>query len=315
MENLRLADQKASKDKGDQYGVQLFNKNKEANLLKLHLMLKNKTYTTSAYKTFTLYDPKKREISSLPYFPDRIVHHAAMIPLEPVFVSTFTADTYSCIKRKGIHPAVRYVKKALQDVPGTQYCLKLDIKKFYPSIDHKILKQLLRRKIKDKDQLWLLDNIIDSAPGVPICNYLSQYFANFYLAYFDHWIKENKGVKYYLRYADDMIFLSGSKEYLHKLLADIREYLLLELNLSLKDNYQIFPVDARGIDILGYVFRHKYVRLRKRLKKNFARAVARNDYAAITSYYGWAIPCNSKHLLKKLSHGNEKFQRLWNRAA
>jgi RNA-directed DNA polymerase len=84
----------------------------------------------------------------------------------------------------------------------------LDIKKFYPNIDHQILKQLLRRKFKDEDLLWLLDEIIDSAPGLPIGNYLSQYFANFYLTYFDHWIKEVKGVEYYFRYADDLVILS-----------------------------------------------------------------------------------------------------------
>jgi len=85
--------------------------------------------------------------------------------LEPLFVSVFTADTYSCIKKRGIHAAANAVKLALRDIPGTQYCLKLDIRKFYPTIDHDTLKQLLRRKIKDNDLLWLLDGIIDSAEG------------------------------------------------------------------------------------------------------------------------------------------------------
>ena len=158
--------------------------------------LKNKTFQTSDYDIFKIYKPKERDIYRLPYYPDRIVHHAVMNILEPVWVSIFTADTYSCIKGKGIHSAVRSLQKALNsDNEGTEYCLKLDIRKFYPTINHDILKDIIAKKIKDKDVLWLLGNIIDSVPdkeGVPIGNYLSQYFANLYLAYFDHWIKEVK---------------------------------------------------------------------------------------------------------------------------
>src|SRR5690606_13045706 len=98
-------------------------------------LLLSKTYTTSPYSKFTIYEPKEREISCLP-FPDRIVHHAVMNILEPVFTSMFTADTYSCIKGRGIHAAVNNLKAALKDRPGTKYCLKLDIKKFYPSVKH-----------------------------------------------------------------------------------------------------------------------------------------------------------------------------------
>jgi RNA-directed DNA polymerase len=195
LDNLRLADQKASKRKSYQKGVQLHALNREANLLLLHEQLKSKTYQTSPYTTFTIHEPKERIIYRLPYFPDRITHHAVMNILEPVFVSLFTADTYSCIKERGIHGAARAVRKALFDEPGTTYCLKLDIKKFYPSVDHAILKTLLRKKFKDQDLLWLLDGIIDSAEGLPIGNYLSQYLANFYLTYFDHWLKETRQVK------------------------------------------------------------------------------------------------------------------------
>lgn len=99
----------------------------------------------------------------MPYFPDRITHHAVMNVLESIFLSTFTKDTYSCIKKRGIHGASNSVKNSLKDISGTKYCLKFDIKKFYPSINHDILKKLLRKKIKDRDLLWLLDEIIDSA--------------------------------------------------------------------------------------------------------------------------------------------------------
>lgn len=303
IENLQLADARASKGKSDQYGVKVHNKNKDANLLLLQQMLIDKTYKTSDYTTFKVYEPKERDVYRLPYFPDRITHHAIMNILEPIFISVFTADTYSCIKGKGIHAAANSVKKALQNKEETHYCLKLDIKKFYPSVDHATLKQLLRRKIKDNDLLWLLDGIINSAEGLPIGNYLSQYFANFYLTGFDHWIKETKAVKYYFRYADDIVILSSDKTYLHQMLADIKTYLKDELKLIVKQNYQVFPVAARSIDFVGYRFYHTHTLLRKSIKQNFARMVAKNrNPASLAAYNGWATHCDSKHLIKKLLH-------------
>ena len=124
MDNLKLADQKASKGKSNQYGVQVHSRNHEANLIALQTMLKSKTYKTSEYTTFKVYEPKERVVFRLPYYPDRITHHAIMNVLEPIFVQMFTADTYSCIKGKGIHAAASAVKRALQDVSGTTYCLK-----------------------------------------------------------------------------------------------------------------------------------------------------------------------------------------------
>ena len=303
LENLQLADKIARKGKLKQPGVIEHDKNSEENIHKLHEMLRNKTYKTSPYTTFTIFEPKERVIFRLPYFPDRITHHAIMNILEPLFVSTFTADTYSCIKGRGIHAAAKAVKLALKDTENTIYCLKLDIKKFYPNIDHETLKLLLRRKLKDADLLWLLDEIIESTEGLPIGNYLSQYFANFYLTDFDHWLKEEKKVKYYFRYADDMVILSADKPYLHQLLSEIRAYLDENLKLTIKDNYQLFPVDARGLDFVGYVFYHTHTLLRKSIKKNFARMIAnRKNVQSIASYNGWATHCNSKHLMKKLLH-------------
>jgi retron-type reverse transcriptase len=307
LENLRLADKKAQKGKSDQYGVKLHNLHKEANIQSLHQTLKDKIYKTSEYDIFKIYEPKEREVYRLPYFPDRIMHYAIMNVLEPIFVSTFTTDTYSCIKGKGIHALLRKLKQDLKDINGTTYCLKLDIKKFYPTIDHGVLKQLLSRKFKDQDLLLLLDEIIDSAEGLPIGNYLSQYFANFYLTYFDHWIKEDKAVKYYFRYADDIVILSDNKQYLHVILSEIRTYLNDNLKLTIKGNYQVFPVAARGIDFIGYVFYHTHILLRKRIKQNFARKLKKNpNSVSITSYLGWLIHCDSLHLIKKLLP-NEQF--------
>ncbi len=317
VENLTLADKKAQKGKLKQYGVLTHNKHKDVNILKLHEILYKDEYKTSKYTTFKVYEPKEREVFRLPFYPDRIAHHGIMNVLEPIFVSVFTADSYSCIKGKGIHAAKESLEKALKDREGTKYCLKLDITKFYPSIDHDILKLLLRKKFKDKRLLKLLDEIIDSTDGIPIGSYLSQYFANYYLTFFDHWLKEVKGVQYYFRYADDIVILSDSKAYLHDILFEIKEYLSTNLKLKVKGNYQVFPVAIRGIDFIGYKFYHTHTLLRKSIKKRFAKMLARNrNKKSIASYYGWCHHCKSRNLLKKLNVGiNEyKIQRFKHKA-
>ena len=337
IDNLKLADEKARKGKLHSYGVQMHDKNREANILALHESLKNGTFHTSQYHVFTIYEPKEREIYQLPYYPDRILHHAVMNILEPIWVSVFTRDTYSCIKNRGIHACAMSVKKALRKDPaGTKYCLKIDVRKFYPSINHELLKGVVRRKIKDGRLLALLDEIIDSNTntdipirnfvtdpitgelvatslnGVPIGNYLSQYFANLFLAYFDHWIKEAKRVKYYWRYADDIVILAADKESLHALLRDIREY-MRGLQLKVKRNHQVFPVDARGIDFLGFVFYHTHTLLRKNIKQNLCRRVAKLNKRkktptkaaykqAICSWWGWCKYSDSIHFFNKLSN-------------
>ena len=165
------------------------------------------------------------------------------------------------------------------------------------------------QKIKDEELLQLLDEIIDSAEGVPIGNYLSQFFTNLYLAYFDHWIKEILKVIYYFRYCDDITILGSSKEELHEQFLKIQEYLEVNLKLQVKPNWQIYPVEARGIDFVGYVFRHKYTRLRKSIKHNLFVKVSgqakqfsykKDRVAKIGSYFGWLKYCNSKHFLQKI---------------
>ncbi|MEF9476739.1 reverse transcriptase domain-containing protein [Chryseobacterium sp. 1B4] len=148
LENLNIADGKAQKGKSNQYGVIKHNLNPYHNIWKLHNILVDKKYKTSNYDIFKVFEPKEREVYRLPYFPDRITHHAIMNVLEPIFMEVFTADSYSCIKGRGIHKASFNLRKALKNVEETKYCLKLDIKKFYPSVDHDILKILLRKNLK-----------------------------------------------------------------------------------------------------------------------------------------------------------------------
>ena len=308
LDNLYLAYNKARKGKGRTFGVLSFEKNLIANIYQLQYELLNEIYQTSVYDTFTIYEPKERLIFRLP-FRDRVIHHAIMNILEDIWVSAFTANTYSCIKTRGIHGVLRHLKRNLKDVSETTYCLKLDIIKFYPSVDHSIMKNIIRKKIKDVKLLDLLDGIIDSAPGLPIGNYLSQFLANLYLSYFDHWVKEDKHVKYYYRYADDIVVLGPEKSYLHDLFVEIQNYLHVNLNLRVKDNYQIFPVAKRGIDFVGYVFYHTHILMRKGIKKKLCKQTAKlnkrnisvKEYKQrLSPRLGWAKHCNSKSLLKKI---------------
>ncbi len=315
LDNLYEADKRARRQKSHRPEVMLFDKNKDKLLLDLQRKLINGEYETSEYYVFKIYEPKEREIFKLPYYPDRIVHHAIMNIMEPIWVSAFVKGTYSCIRKRGIHKALKDVKFALKDEINTQYCLKLDIRKFYPSIDHDILKTIIRKKIKDKRLLSLLDEIIESAQGVPIGNYLSQFFANLYLTYLDHWIKEQKKVRYYFRYADDIVILGGDKQQLRDLFYDIQDYLNNKLKLNFKDNWQIFKVDSRGIAFVGYRVFHTHTLLRKRIKKRFCKKINKlnkkqnldkDTYKQkICSYIGWIKYCNGRNLLNKMSKYKE----------
>lgn len=321
IENLNKADINARKGKLKTYGVRLHDKYKEENILKLHEQLKNKEFKTSPYEIFTIYEPKERIIYRLPYYPDRIVHHAIMNILESIWVNIFTHNTFSCIKCRGIEGCARYIEKIIKKYREKPlYCLKIDIVKYYPSINHDILKQIIRKKIKDKDLLYLLDEIIDSAPGVPIGNYLSQYFANLYLCYFMHYANETLKLDC-AEYADDIVFFSSSKEELRKNFISIKNYLENKLKLKVKKNYQIFPIannvyDKRGraLDYIGYKFYRNQKLIRNRIKKNFCRKVHKiNKYnnlnlkqykQVISPWLGWIKHSDSRNLLKTLVKPN-----------
>jgi RNA-directed DNA polymerase len=310
MQNIELAHKNARSGKSHYTEVKKVDANPESHFSAIHEMLENKTFANSDYEVFRRVEGgKEREIFKLPYFPDRIIHHAILQIVGPIWTKGLIADTYACIAERGIHKGVRRLKAALREKEETEYCLKCDVRKFYPSVDHVILKQIIRRKIKDKDLLWLLDTIIDSTAGIPIGNYLSQHFGNLYLSDFDHWMKEARRSKYYFRYCDDLVVLDSSKAHLHDLRADMTTYLSENLRVELKQNWQVFPVAVRGIDFLGYRFFHGYTLLRKsivqrvkqkilRIKKHWRNMQPINIVSSIMSYYGWMKHANCLNLMK-----------------
>ena len=334
MDNLKLAHKNARKGKGWYEEVKEVDSNTEHYLEKLQSMLKRHDYHTSEYEQFTKKERnKERIIYKLPYFPDRICQWAIMQVIEPFLMRTMVTHTYSAIPGRGIHKALRDVKNAMwNDISNCQYCFKFDIKKYYSSINHEILKWKFRRLFKDAELLYILDEIIDSIAtakvenmldiwlmsedydetGIPIGNYLSQYCGNFYLSEFDHWMKEVKHIKFYYRYMDDICIFGKTKEELHQVLADVQEYLKDNLNLRLKDNYQIFPSFVRGVDFVGYRIFKDFTLLRKttclQMEKKMTKLLNKvqsgqqmnySEWCSINSYKGWLKHCDSFRLSQK----------------
>ncbi len=306
MENLRLAHHNARKGKTHYRDVKKVDKNPDLYLRRIQKMLLTKKYVVGKYKIFNRIAAcgKKRKIYKLDYFPHRIIHHAVLQIIEPIWVPTYISDSYCCIKGRGIHLAMKKIQRIMR-TEKPRCCLKIDVRKFYPSCKNNITKKVIRRKIKDPHMLWLLDLIIDSCEGLPIGNYMSQHLANLFLTPFDWYCKQQLRIRHYFRYCDDIVIFSDSKLELHEQLGQIREYLRAQCELELKGNYQIFPVNVRGVDFLGYRFFHDYTLLRKRTSKRALRCSRRisrkkhasmRDIRSMMSYRGWMIPASTRNL-------------------
>ena len=269
-ENLYIAYRKARRGKAWQKKVKRIDDRTSYFLGKLHNILADGRYHTSSYKTKVIYEPKMRTIYILPFYPDRIIHHAIMNVLEPIWDKLFIEHSYACRLGKGQHKGSKYCMSLVRKY---KYCLKCDISKFYPSINHQIMKTIIRKKIKDERLLKLLDEIIDSIEGntnVPIGNYLSQWFGNLYLNELDMLIKHHYHFKAYLRYCDDFLLFSDDKEELHKIAAELKVFLADKLKLKMS-KCDVFPT-TRGVDFLGYRhFPQGYILVRKATAKRMKK--------------------------------------------
>lgn len=326
MDNLYRAYKNAKKGKGWYQEVREIEKNIWYYLGLLQEMMINHDYHTSSYEMFLRKEGNKvREIYKLPFFPDRIAQWAIIQVIEPQLLAHFTDDTYSAIPNKGIHAAFKKLRNAVDTVlDELRFCCKIDCQKFYPSIDHDILKAKYRKKYKDPELLQVIDEIIDSIStcpatdeniafyrslgktiaivqrkdeqfidgiGIPIGNYFSQYDGNFYLSDFDHFMKEVLHVKHYYRYMDDICVFASTKEELHRILAAMGDYLKSELNLRIKGNYQIFPTYQRGVDFVGYRIFKEYTLLRKstcnQMKDKMTRLLKKVESGKEMNYSEW----------------------------
>jgi RNA-directed DNA polymerase len=298
--NIRLAIIRSSKGKKKRREVEKVLDNTEYYVSLIYKILKNKSYIPSKYRVVTIYDclnKKEREISKTRYFPDQIIQYCLMNIIEPILLRKMYLYSCGSIPGRGTSFGQKTLRKWLDnDVHGTKYCLKMDVRKFYPSVNKTILKKKFGKIIKDKDCLWLINSIIDSdCKGLPLGNYTSGYFSNFFLNDLDNYIKGTLKVKYYIRYVDDLIILSGNKKFLQKVLRNIEAFLISE-DLVLKNNYQIFNVNIRDIDFLGFRFFRNKTILRKRNMFRISRKVRRlskkdnisfKDACSVISYYGW----------------------------
>ena len=307
IENIKLAHKNARKGKTHYTEVKEIDNNLDYYCELLQKTLQNNTFKNSPYEIFTKKDKGKvRTIYKLPYFPDRILHHAILQVLEPIWKKTFIKNTYQSIKGRGIHKAKSDVCKAIKSFKNSDevYYGQIDIQKFYPSINNDIMIDIVAKKIKCKDTLSLLKEIIYSTEGLPIGNYISQYLGNLYLTYLDHYIKEKIGIKYYFRYCDDIVLLDTCVLNI-KLNIKLIKDKIKELNLKVKGNVKISDL-SKGLDYLGFVFKRRNVLLRKSIASAF-KAAALNfinnpntkSLNSVISYNGWVIASNSYNLWKK----------------
>jgi len=276
-QNLHKAFRRAFGASGRHQEACEFHFHLEKELLRLKEELEDNTYQPSPYRYFEISDPKKRTISVAP-FRDRIVHHALVGILEPVFEKRFIYDSYATRKEKGTHKAIR---RAQEFMKKNYFFLKTDVAKYFDSISHDILMELLRTKIKDENVLILAERIIRNSDtsreiqegvGLPIGNLTSQFFANVYLDPQDHYMKDKLGVKYYIRYMDDMVMFSDSRNELKSLLKQMRFFLRDRLKLVLKERVTQINTRLHGLPFLGFRVFPNLLRIRQ---ENFRRLKGR----------------------------------------
>lgn len=307
-DNIRLAHKNARKGKTFYAEVQKIDADIDRYVNEIHNMLVEGTYTVSGYKMFTKNDKGKiREIYKLDYYPDRIIHHAILQVLEPIWKPMLINSTYQSIKGRGVKACKRNVEKCIKEYKDTElWVLKLDIKKFYPSVNNEILKFIISKKIKCKKTLELLYRIIDSMRGLPIGNYISQYLGNMYLMYLDQLIKSLPTTVSYFRYCDDIIVFSNSKDNIKEICVIITKYLERELKLSVKNNVQYFSLNKRPLDFVGYVFMSNgKVRLRSSIVKRMKNTLAENKTESVSAYYGWVLESKAFGLWNKHYKGDK----------
>lgn len=305
---IRTAINSAAKRKRNKPFVKRVLDNEDYYIQKIQKMLLLQTYKPRLPGSDEIIEGtrhKTRIIHKIGFF-DQCVQHVVILVLEEMFTKGMYEFSCGSIPGRGPHYGKKYIKRWITtDFKNTKYCCQMDIKKFYPSIDKEVLKKKLQRKINDKRMVKLIFSIIDSCDkGLPLGFYTSQWFANFLLQDLDHYIKQELGIKYYVRYLDDLIIFGANKKQIHKARKAIEEYLNNELHLEMKDKHQVFRFIytkagralGRALDFMGFRFYREKITLRKSLMLRISRKIrkvgrkrkpTRRDASAVLSYIGW----------------------------
>ena len=297
LENLLGAWKEFVKGKRKKPDVQEFSLRLMDNIISLHEDLRRKVYLHGDYQAFRISDPKSRSIHKASV-RDRLLHRATYRKLYPFFDRTFIADSFSCRNEKGTHKAInrfrRFIWKVSKNNTKTCWILKCDIKKFFASINHNILLEILTPRIQDENILWLLRQVVESfnaidfvGVGLPLGNLTSQLFANIYLNEFDQFVKHRIKAKFYIRYADDFVILSENKTWLDEILPRIKNFLQDELKLEIHPDKIFIKTLASGIDFLGWVHSPNHRVLRTSTKRRMFKNLW-EDFSSdvVASYLG-----------------------------
>lgn len=314
--NLEIAAKLACSTRKDKSEVAHFNKDRENNLLKLQQELINGTFHSSKYRTFDKNEKGKiRHIADLPLYPDRILHWAICLIIEPIFIPKLISQTHASIPGRGYHGAVKQIYGYICSDNRIKFAMVIDIHKFFNSILKDVLKEKIHRTFKDRRFIDLMNGLIDewTEPGIPIGNRYSPILANLYLNDVMHRMKERYHVHYLSMFMDDVCILGYSKEWLHRI-KDVFEKEIGEIGLTLKKNYQIFPIDSRGIPFLGYRIFTDHILLLKPTKKRMIKAtdhiwerqnddtsyrLSEHEKGTLASYNGVLANCDGYHLKEK----------------
>jgi retron-type reverse transcriptase len=291
--------------------VRKFEADVDANIKCLHQELRDETWMPLPYKEFIAYEPKERLIKA-PQFQDRVIHHALIQVLQPIYDKILIHDTYASRKDKGTHAAVNRLTQFLRRANDNAFVFHGDVRKFFDNIDHETLIKILREKIADEKVITLITKILTNqgiSIGVTLGNYTSQWFANIYLNKLDYFAKHYLKVKHYIRYMDDFLLLSDSKHELHSWKHQIEKLLNEQLKLELHPiKRQIFPTNI-GVDFVGYTVWNDHKKLRRRNVNRFITRLKEFDKAPIISPFmesslmswkGYSIHADAYGLTKQL---------------
>lgn len=310
MENLLVSWREFLRGKRKRRDVAEFSLYFTDNILKLHRELKEKTYRHGGYQAFKINDPKPRDIHKATV-RDRLLHHAIYRLLYPYFDRKFIFDSYSCRLGKGTHRAINRFRKLNRRISknNTKTCwiLKCDIRKFFASIDHKVLKNILAKYIADADVLWLLGQVIDSfntngknGVGLPLGNLTSQLLVNIYMNEFDHFVKRKIKARHYIRYADDFVIIHENKNYLRNVIPKMSEFLESELKLSFHPDKIFVKTSNSGMDFLGWIHFPYHRQIRTTTKRKILKKFKNNqEPETINSYRGLLNHGNTYKIQKK----------------